>query len=157
MSFRSLAFEFRMGESTVRSIVYEACEVLWTVLQPKRMPAPDGNLCKRVAHDYYIKWNFPNCFGSIDGKHIRIDCPDKTGSEYYNYKHFFPLVLQGVADAHCKFLTIDVGASMGKQSDGGVFRNSDLFTCLESNAFNVLTMTEIPGTNIKTPFVILGD
>ena len=38
--------------------------------------------------------------------------------------NFFFIVLQGVADAHCKFLTIDVGA-MGKQSDGGVFRNSD--------------------------------
>ena len=64
--------------------------------------------------------------------------------------------MQGVADANCKFITIDVGAA-GKQSDGGVYRNSDLYICLETNAFNVPTSVSLPGTNIKAPYVILGD
>ena len=54
------------------------------------------------------------------------------------------------------FVTIDVGAT-GKQSDGGVSRNSDLYMCLECNAFNVPTAINLPNINIKTPFVILGD
>jgi len=36
------------------------------------------------------------------------------------------LVLQGVADADKKFLTVEVGAR-GKQSDGGTFVSSTLF------------------------------
>ena len=102
------------------------------------------------------KWNFPHCFGCIDGKHVRLTCPGKSGSQFYNYKQYFSIVLQGLADANCKFITIDVGAT-GKQSERGVFRNSDLYLYLECNAFNVPTAIKLSNTNIKTPFVILGD
>ena len=40
-------------------------------------------------------WNFPNVIDCIDGKHIRFNCPTKAGYSFYNYKHFFRVVLQG--------------------------------------------------------------
>lgn len=63
-----------------------------------------------------------------------------------------------MADANCKFLVIDVGAR-GKQSDGGVFRGSDLYQHLENNAFNCPQQSKLPNysKDVSLPFVILGD
>lgn len=155
-SFRSLAFQFRMGRSTISKIVTETCEAIWKNVQPIYMPFPDRKLCMETAKQFNLKWNFPNCFGAVDGKHIRIEAPHKSGSLYYNYKQFFSLVLQGVADHECKFVTVDIGA-YGRQSDGGVFRNSDLAKCLDNNAFDCPASQQLPGSEDKTPFVIVGD
>ena len=44
----------------------------------------------------------------MDGKHINIRFPQKSGSEYYNYKHSFSSVLYAVVDARYNFLYIDI-------------------------------------------------
>ena len=40
MSFRALAFSFRMGDTTVGRIVKETVEILWEELHPLHMPLP---------------------------------------------------------------------------------------------------------------------
>uniref|UniRef100_A0A0K8U346 Putative nuclease HARBI1 n=1 Tax=Bactrocera latifrons TaxID=174628 RepID=A0A0K8U346_BACLA len=119
-SFASLAFSFRLGKSTVGAIVKETTQVLWDNMFTIHMPQPNEQCFQEIAEQYWMLWNFPNCIGAIDGKHIRIKCPGNTGSIYYNYKHFFSIVLQGIADANCKFIAVEVGG-YGKQSDGGTF------------------------------------
>lgn len=37
-----------------------------------------------IGNGFYTKANFPNCFGAIYRKHIRIIKPEHTGSLYYN-------------------------------------------------------------------------
>jgi len=66
---------------------------------------------------------FPNCIGAIDGKHIVLQCPVNTGSEYYNYKNSFSIVLMGLVSRDYRFIFADIG-SQGRISDGGVFKNS---------------------------------
>ncbi|XP_055600584.1 uncharacterized protein LOC129749586 [Uranotaenia lowii] len=99
-SFQTLGFSFRMGRSTVASIVRETCQALWKILQPIYMPVPTQQMFLSVADEFWARWNFPNCIGCIDGKHIRIKCPSGTGSLAYNYKGFHSTVLQAVADAN---------------------------------------------------------
>lgn len=142
--------------STISTIVKETCTALWKVLHPIHMPPLNADLCRKTVDDFYTKWNFPNCFGAIDGKHIRVICPSHTGSLFYNYKHFFSIVLQGVADSNCRFIAIDVGAH-GKQSDGGVFKESDFYHCLKSNLFQLPSGQNLPNSDEHLPYVLLGD
>ncbi|GFT36571.1 uncharacterized protein TNCV_1345141 [Trichonephila clavipes] len=55
------------------------------------VPSPDE--WSKIAQDYKDKWNMPNCIGSIDGKHCRIQRPPNAGSLFYNYKDFHSIVL----------------------------------------------------------------
>lgn len=155
-SFRNLATTLRMGAATVSKIVHESCTVLWEELVEEFMPVPTEAQLKRIAQEFFERWKFPNCVGCIDGKHCQIKCPVNSGSRYFNYLKYFSIVLQGVADADKKFITIEAGAR-GKQSDGGTFSSSALFRLLEENSFNMPSDNELPGTNIKLPHVLIGD
>lgn len=62
-----------------------------------------------VAEQFYSDWQFPNCVGAIDGKHIKIRCPPKSGSLFFNYKQYFSIVLLASCDAQYKFTWVDIG------------------------------------------------
>ena len=64
---------------------------------------------KRIAQGYSDKWNFHNCLGALDGKHVAIEKPKHSGSLYYNYKGFNSLVLMALVDANYNFLYVDIG------------------------------------------------
>ncbi|XP_050337752.1 uncharacterized protein LOC126764053 isoform X4 [Bactrocera neohumeralis] len=155
-SFASLAFSFRLGKSTVGAIVKETTQVLWDNMFTIHMPQPNEQCFQEIAKQYWKLWNFPNCIGAIDGKHIRINCPGNTGCMYYNYKHFFSIVLQGIADANCKFIAVEVGG-YGKQSDGGTFSSSKIFNLLKSGELPVPGNTCLPNSEEFVPYVFLGD
>ncbi|XP_065291854.1 uncharacterized protein [Dermacentor albipictus] len=62
------------------------CNVPWEVLSPVYMkPSTEGEW-RDVASGFGSCWQFPNCLGAVDGKHVRIRCPRKAGSLYFNYK-----------------------------------------------------------------------
>ena len=120
-------------------------------LDSLRMPSPTEEIFQEIAKDFNIRWNFPNCVGSIDGKHIRIKCPPNTGSQCFYYKPYHSIVLQDVVDADFKFVTVDVGA-FGKQSDGGVFRYSTLHQSFETRSLKLPEDTVLPNGEITLPW-----
>ena len=63
-----------------------------------------------VASGFARRWNFEHVCGAVDGKHIALKCPPKSGSIYFNYKKFYSILLLAVVDANYKFLYIEVGA-----------------------------------------------
>jgi len=79
-SVSTTARGFRIGKSTAYEIIYETCNVIWNILQPIYLPKPTAESWKNIAEKFYTIWNFPNCIGAVDGKHIQIQCPPKTGS-----------------------------------------------------------------------------
>lgn len=84
----------------------------------KAMPEPSAESHKKAIREFYILWQFANCIGCIDGKHIRLKCPANTGSACFNYKDCFSMVLLAVVDAKYKFIAVDVG-SYGREGDAG--------------------------------------
>jgi hypothetical protein len=95
--------------TTVGLLVKETVQILWDVLQPLHMPLPTADKFKKLAEEYQSFWNFPQCLGAIDGKHVRIICPAHSGIMYFSYKSYYSIVLQGVADAAYKLTIIDDG------------------------------------------------
>lgn len=87
------------------------------------MPVPTVGKWRQIAEDFHHLWDFPNCLGAIDGKHVQIQAPANTGSLFYNYKGHFSVVLLAVVDARYCFRVIDVGA-YGRSSDGGTLAAS---------------------------------
>lgn len=45
-------------------------EALWLILQPQVLPPPTVQTWAKIAEDFENKWDFPNCIGAIDGKHV---------------------------------------------------------------------------------------
>ncbi|XP_065316721.1 uncharacterized protein LOC135925367 [Gordionus sp. m RMFG-2023] len=126
LNYSQLSYSSRISKSCIATNIPEVCDAIWKTLKDIHMPIPTREHWEKIAQEYFEKHGFPNCLGSLDGKHIRIKSPAKSGTLFYNYKAFKSIVLLGLADSNCKFIYIDVG-SYGKQSDGGTFRNSSLY------------------------------
>jgi hypothetical protein len=61
------------------------------------MPVPKEEDWRAIAAEFLERWNFPNC--SIDGKHIVIQAPPCSGSQFYNYKGTYSVVFLAVVEA----------------------------------------------------------
>ncbi|GFR65702.1 protein ALP1-like [Elysia marginata] len=101
-------------------------------------------------------WDFKYCLGAIDGKHVRVQCPPSSGSLFYNYKSFFSLQLQAVADADLMFKAIDVG-DFGMNSDGSVFKNSTFGELLLNNKLDLPVPISMGLSGTKTPYCFVAD
>lgn len=145
-----------MGDNTVGAIVKEVVQIIWEELQPLHMPIPTTQKLKEVAEGFNRIWNFPHVVGCLDGKHVQIKCPNRTGSMFYNYMKYFSVVLLALVDCEYKFLVIDVGG-YGKQSDGGTFMSSSLYKALHDGTIVLPPSEELPGTTLRAPYVMLAD
>ncbi|XP_039968987.1 protein ALP1-like [Bactrocera tryoni] len=153
-SFQSLAWSFQLGKETVRRIILETAEVLWTKLGAVYVSEPNEEDFKQISQDFWELWNMPNCVGSIDGNHIAIRCPPKSGSQFFCYKKIVSIVLLAVCDARYRY--IDIGA-YGSQSDGGIFQVSRLGKRLLDHKLPIPPAKNLPNTQLKTPHFFVGD
>ncbi|XP_073509699.1 uncharacterized protein [Phyllobates terribilis] len=155
-SYTSLHLQFRVGKSTISRIVRCTCTVIWQKLQPIVMPSPTEETWLQVAAGFQTVANFPNCIGAVDGKHVRVQQPPRSGSRFFNYKKFFSVVLMAVADAHFKFVAIDVGA-YGSTGDSRVFRSSQIGLQILQDGVTLPAPRPLPGSTHPVPFVMVSD
>ena len=157
-SQQSLSFSYRMGRSTVSKIVNETSQALYESLKNDYLKSPStSEEWENISKQFEEQWNFPHVIGAIDGKHIRIECPKKSGTLYYNYKGFYSIVLLAVCDANYCFTLFDVGA-YGSNNDSGVLANSDIGTKFSDESFNLPNDKELHDCTYKPlPYFLVGD
>ncbi|XP_070550778.1 uncharacterized protein [Ptychodera flava] len=68
-TFRSLSFQFRIGERSVSAIIEETCGALYNAMKEKFLKTPTSKEeWLKIAEEFHQKWNYPCCIGAIDGK-----------------------------------------------------------------------------------------
>ncbi|XP_039310132.1 uncharacterized protein LOC120358798 [Solenopsis invicta] len=139
--------EFRIDKSTVHKIVNETCQEIWIALQPIVLKPPTKEDWKSFSEEFMRKWQFPNCLGAIDGRHIRIQAPLNSGSTFYNHKQFFSMILLAICDASYEFTWVDIG-QYGSISDGGVWVNTDFANDIAAGNLPLPDPTPLPKINI---------
>ncbi|XP_023311663.1 uncharacterized protein LOC111692132 [Anoplophora glabripennis] len=140
-SYTSLQYIFRVSKQSISRIVPEVCDAIIEALHDYvELPSTEEEWLA-VAKEFEEKWNFPW----------------NSGTEYYNYKNFFSIVLFAFVDANYNFMYVDIGCQ-GWISDGGVFKNTNLYRKLERNELNIpapcpLQVPYLP----EGPYMLLGD
>ncbi|XP_067123235.1 uncharacterized protein [Centruroides vittatus] len=156
-TFRSLSFSFRIGRSTIAKIIEETTKVIWNNLKNDYMKMPDNeNEWKAIAKGFESRWQLPHCCGSIDGKHILVQCPKNSGSLNYNYKGSFSKILLAVTDYEYKFISVEF-CFMGGESDGGIFQRSSFGKKLSEEKLNLPNENILLNSNKVFPYFFVGD
>ncbi|KAJ8942352.1 hypothetical protein NQ314_007010 [Rhamnusium bicolor] len=157
-SMTSLSYAFRLGKTTISNIIKETCIAIWNVLKNDAFLKPSEEEWLRISQDFENQWNLPHCIGAIDGKHVAIQAPPHSGSDFYNYKGSHSIILMAVCDASYCFTIVDIGAK-GRQSDGGVFRHSQIGQKLENGTLNIPPPSKISNDDNgePIPYYLVGD
>lgn len=79
-----------------------------------------------------------------------------SGTEFFNYKSNFSIVLFALVDGNYNFIFADVGCQ-GRISDAGVFRASKLHGMLMGDTLGFPLPEELPGRSMKIPYFFVGD
>lgn len=126
-----------------------------TILVFSQMPSTSEDWTS-IAHGYDKRWNFPNCVGSIDGKHVHLVAPPESGSMFYNYKGRFSIVLLAIVDFDYNFIYADVGCQ-GWISDGGVFKFTSFCEKLENDQLNLPKPRPLAEGRSPVPYGLIAD
>ncbi|KAF8788888.1 putative nuclease HARBI1 like protein [Argiope bruennichi] len=155
-SYASLSYLFKFSKQTISKCIDDVCKAIIQELKEEiKLPENEDEwLC--IAQQFENQWNFPNCLGAIDGKHVVIQCPNNTSTEFFNYKGTFSVVLLALVDARYCFTFVDIGCQ-GRISDGGVFNNSVLLTKLKMEQLKLPHNRKLQPLGKNLPYVFLGD
>ena len=111
---------------------------------------------KKIKERFRNRWNVPHAVGALDGKYIAIKKPKRSGSEYFNYKGYFSLVLLALVDADCKFLWVNAGAS-GSSFDAQIFNRSKLKRRIENRTLGLPPPEPLGPGGLDLHYFLLGD
>ena len=136
-SYTSVQYQWRVGRMTICKFVPQVCKAILKEFQQEYLVCPtDPEDWKKIEGRFRNRWNVPHAVGALDGKHIAIKKPKKSGSEYFNYNGYFSLVLLALVDADYKFLWVNAGAS-GSSSDAHIFSRSKLTRKIENGTLGL--------------------
>ena len=124
--YASLADRFGVSESTACCSVRCLLTFISDHLLEKIITWPTEGECREISAMYNELKHFDGIIGMIDGSHIPIKQPDDRGTDYYNRKDFYSVVLQAVVREDLRFTNIFTGWP-GKVHDSRILKNSPLF------------------------------
>ncbi|XP_062621654.1 putative nuclease HARBI1 [Saccostrea cucullata] len=156
--YRDMQYAWRVPHNTISKVVRDVCEAIVDEYLDEQMTCPTTEEeWRQIADDWLQRWNFPHTIGAIDGKHVACKAPPNTGSEYYNYKGFFSIILFGMVSSDYKFLWADISGN-GAASDAQIYNHSELKQGLESDNITGWPRPDpLPNDTQDVPYFIVGD
>ena len=156
-SYATLQYDFRVGKSSISRLIPEVCDAIINTYQDEEICCPTTpQQWQEKAKVFQQTWNVPHAMGAMDGKHVAIRCPMGSGTQYYNYKGFYSIILFALVDADYKYLWVDVGTN-GSCSDAQVFNRSELKAAIEDDSIGFPPASRLPGETRMLPYYLLGD
>ena len=135
----------------------QVCKAILKEFQHGYLTCPtDPEDWKKVEERFRNRWNVPHAVGALDGKHIAIKKPKKSGSEYFNYKGYFSLVVLALVNAEYKFLRVNMGAS-GSLSEAQIFNYSKLKRRIENGTLGLPLPEPLGPEGPDLHYFLLGD
>ena len=89
-------------------VVKEVCSAIVTYMVPKiiKLLNSQDEMLSKIS-EFEAKFGITQAFGSIDGTHSPLKAPAVNSQDYYNYKQFYSLNVQGLCDHKGCFMDID--------------------------------------------------
>ena len=144
-SYMSLRYNFRVAHNTISKIVRQVTEAIIEEFAEEQIcPPVTPDKWKLIADKFGSRWNFPHAIGALDGKHVAIKCPQKSGSLYFNYKRFYSIVMLALVDADYKFIWLDVGCN-GAASDAQIWNSCELLEVIQNNTVGIPQQSHYQG------------
>lgn len=109
---------------------------------------------RRKIEGFKDKSDIPNVVGAVDGTHVPIKAPDINHEDYFNRKHFYSYVVQGVVDSSNLYMSVSTGYP-GSMHDARVLRLSELYDAAENENVLMEPTVDINGTTVRP--LIVGD
>ncbi|XP_055846366.1 uncharacterized protein LOC129912239 [Episyrphus balteatus] len=155
--YSDLKFSSRISPQAIGKIVPETCLAIYNTLKKKYLKFPSSESdWKAIANGFKTNWDFENCLGAMDGKHVLITKPPNSGSYFYNYKGTFSVVLFAIVNANYEFIYVHEGTN-GRISDGGVLRRTDFFEKLENHELHIPPPEKLQNSSFVCPYGFIGD
>ena len=75
-SYEDLHFHFRISTAAISLFVPEVCDAIYDSLKKDYLRVPaTAEEWEELAKLIYQQWQFPNCIGAMDGKHLAMFAP----------------------------------------------------------------------------------
>ncbi|KAJ1518931.1 hypothetical protein ONE63_011459 [Megalurothrips usitatus] len=148
--------QFCVPPSTTSVVIRETCEAIRDELKPEVFPPLTEERLARIMEEFWSDWQFPNCFGAMDGRHCMVQNFPNGGSNWFNYKGGHSMVMTAVCDARYRLLHVDIGGR-GRRSDGGLWEMSPLKRSIDRGSLPLPPPRTLPGWPVATPAVIVAD
>ena len=146
-SYEGLMDQFRVHSCTIVKFIPVVCSKIYETFKGQFLRLPNTTEeWEIIEHETRLLWQFPNCIGAADGKHVAILHPSNSGSEFCNYKGVFSIVLLAIVDYNYKFIFADVRCQ-GRITDGGVYRNSFFYKATQENLLDLPPDKHLPVSN----------
>ena len=81
----TIASSYRVGPTTAGRIISETCKAIWDKLTEAgylKCPSTPREWIQ-ISNEFEKQWHFPNCIGTIDGKHVVMQAPARAGSSFF--------------------------------------------------------------------------
>lgn len=155
--YMSMHYGWYIAANTIGMIVRQVSQAIVEEFAEEELTPPqDPEGWKKVSDLFQRRWNFPHCIGALDGKHIAITAPQKSGSSYYNYKKFFSIMLLALVDADYKFLWVEAGCN-GACSDAQIWNDCDLQDAIQMGVAGLPEAEPLEDETYDLPYFIIGD